>query len=111
MVDKAIHPLLAKYHLPLYHTNPEFHASFAWCLLRPGEEGITSGLDTAMENDGVEDHIARPAMADSPFTRQVLDDLNTGFERKLLEAQPRGGWDVSHAILRVGKAVHNIGLA
>ena len=104
-MDKAVHPLLAKYHLPLYHNNPEYHASFAWCLLRPNTEGTALVVDPLA--DDADDPVA-PDSAESPFRQDLLDDLNRNFQQRLLDAQPRGGWDVSNVVLRVGKVTHHL---
>lgn len=107
-MEKAIHPLLDKYHLPLYHENPEYHASFAWCLLKPDKDGASTDVD-AGKDEPVEGNLSR--REESPFTTELIRELDRGFEQKILAAHPKGGWDISHITFRVGKSIHEIPLS
>lgn len=109
IADNVIHPLLSKYHLPLYHDNPEYHASFAWCLLHTSPPDQASSFG----EDGIDLEIqSTPSpMATKPFSQDLIDDLNRRFEKRLLAAQPESGWVVPHLTLRVGKSLTEIPLS
>ena len=77
-----IHPILDRHHLQRYHDNPEFHASFAWCL----------------------------ADEETPYTQPVLDQLSTEFGEALLKHQPKGGWKIGELEIKIGKDVHTMPL-
>lgn len=103
-VEAAVHPLLDKLHLQRYHDNPEFHASFAWCLT---EREMGGGGEVA---EAEAEHGAKEEGRATPFTASVLQRLSDEFGRALLEAQPRGGWAVDELQIKVGKEVSSIPL-
>ena len=106
IVESAIHPLLHKLHLPLYHSNPEYHASFAWCLIDPRGDTEASTLeDVADLENGYED---APALVPIPgsVVRQLDEELRDAF----LKSQPYGGWRVIDLKLKIGREVRSIKL-
>lgn len=106
LVDKVIHPILETLHRPLYHTNPEFHASFAWRLLDSPSEASKTVPQTTKE----EQHDLRAVPANSPFGDTFVQTLNEAFEAGLLSSQPTGGWDVSSIELKVSKEITTLRL-
>jgi hypothetical protein len=119
LLDQAIHPVLAKLHLPLYHTNPQFHASFAWTLIYPSVHtaldspdspspdigaGVDGSLDDTAASSGASEAETGPCQ--TPFTPEVLAQLSEKFGKAILAAQPQGGWEVHHLELKLGKEVH-----
>jgi hypothetical protein len=118
IVDKVVHPILEKYHLPLYHTNTEYHASFAWCLLDPATSAqtvIAADADGAVDvEDEEESQVAsteEPPERKTPFRQGLVEDLGRVFGKQILAKQPDGGWEISDLILRAGKVLHTIPLA
>lgn len=102
-MEKVVHPILSPLHLPLYHDNPEFHASFAWCLLRSGSSSdSSSSSDAALDADQSE---MSSDMADSPFIPAVLRKLNGDFEQLILSSQPSAGWTIDSIDLKISKDV------
>ena len=102
-MDKVVHPILETVHLPVYHANPEFHTSFAWCLLPAGSSTLTS----ADEEDGA----GRSDTQDSPFTDAIVAELDSGFADTILAAHPVGGWTIRDVTLKVGKDISTIPLS
>lgn len=76
--DRIITPFLKLHHLPLYHSNPEFHTSFAWCLLE---------------------------QCGNPFTVDVLNKVNERMKDELESAMKDGGWEIGEIEVKVGKSV------
>lgn len=88
--------MLRKLHRPLYHSDPEYHASFAWCL--------TDSPDTKVsrtEEEGQDSSTAHPL--DDPFDMGLIQELDEEFEAGLLSAQPVSGWKVDKIVLKIGK--------
>lgn len=120
--------MLAKLHLPLYHSRPEFHASFAWCLLDPHphphppiaavaeEEASTRPAGIAMDPLEVEFEADQPDMPNdppsppTPFTPAILSELSDAFQARILAAQPRGGWQIDSLDLKIAKDVFRLPL-
>jgi hypothetical protein len=90
--------------LPLYHTNPEYHASFAWCLLDSAASGLQGDQDDAEETE-------KPSGLKTPFSDRMVKKLGEEFGASLLAKQPSGGWEIDHLVLRAGRAIHEIPLA
>jgi hypothetical protein len=112
----VVHPILEKYHLPLYHTNPEYHASFAWCLLDPAtsaQAAIAADADGAIdvEDESQAASTKEPPERNIPFPQDLLDELGMVFGQQILAKQPVGGWEISDLILRAGKVLHTIPLS
>ena len=82
-IVEDIPPVLDRLHLQRYHDNPEFHASFAWCL----------------------------AYGDTPFTPAVLEALSQEFGEDMLKQQPKGGWKVDQLAIKIGKDIFAMPLA
>lgn len=76
----VIDPFLKLHHLPRYHSNPEFHASFAWSLL------VASNNET-------------------PFTPALLKTINAELSGKLGLAMPKNGWQFDGLKMKVAKTV------
>jgi hypothetical protein len=129
MIDKVVHPILAKLHLPLYHSRPEFHASFAWCLLDPNphppiaavaeEEANTRPAGIAVDPLEVDFDSDQPDMPGgaptpltppTPFTPAILSELSDAFQERILAAQPRGGWHIDSLDLKIAKDVFRLPL-
>jgi hypothetical protein len=122
IIDKVVHPILAKLHLPLYHSQPEFHASFAWCLLNPhpptafvsAEEEDTRWTEIAsvdpLEVEFESDQPDMPGDSPTPFTPAILSELSDAFQERILAAQPRGGWQIDSLDLKVAKDVFRLPL-
>jgi hypothetical protein len=125
IIDEVVHPILAKLHLPLYHSHPEFHASFAWCLLDPHPQtapGSATKEDTLTEIASVDplesefefaaesDQPDMPGDAPTPFTPAILSELSDRFQERILAAQPRGGWQVDSLDLKIAKEVFRLPL-
>ena len=110
-MNKVLHPILRDFHRPLYHSNPEYHASFAWCLTDPSP---TADLDLASNPDPAEQEFdaladqTRPAKV--PIPDSVIDDLNTELEARIVAAQSRNGWQIDSLILKTGKEVTEMSL-
>ena len=102
--------MLDKYHLPLYHENPEYHASFAWCLLDGSSETRSATIVQNPETDQ-QSEVNPHERVDSPFSSDLIAELDNKFEQKILGAHPKGGWDISHITFRVGKSIHEIPLS
>lgn len=116
-VERVLHPLLHKLHLPLYHNNPEFHASFAWCHLDLSAEQSEVGSEEDVAEGWQELDSRTPLEPDSgtgsfsprtPFTAKILDELSTEFQARIMASQPAGGWQVNHLDLKVAKQVHRL---
>lgn len=111
-MEKVIHPILEKYHLPLYHTNPEYHASFAWCLLEAtdpahAESAVRADIEDDEQNPSDEGMIARG----TPIPQDLVEALGKIYGNQVLAKQPDGGWEISELVLRAGKAFHSISLS
>lgn len=107
MLRDAVHPELAKLHLPLYHDNPEFHASFAWCLVKPGA-GLTREHSLPEEEEG--DDVLESGDK-TPFAPAVLSDLTSRFASAILQAQPKDGWLIDGVQLKIAKDIYTIPFA
>jgi hypothetical protein len=126
---QAIHPILDKMHLPQYHDNPEFHTSIAWCLLRPNDlqsstlDQVEAGDDegSLLESSAVTQGEATSSLgqtstervvneSSTPLTQDVLKKLEGEFGKRLLAAQPAGGWEVEGLELRIGKEITRLPL-
>jgi hypothetical protein len=109
IVDKVVHPILEKCHLPLYHTNPEYHASFAWCLVdtKAGSDSDSLSDETVDDSQSTEKAYGTKA----PFSKELLEKLGLEFGPTILEKQPNGGWEVDHLVLRAGKSIYEIPLS
>lgn len=79
---ERVDDILKRHHLPVYHSNPEFHASLGWGLV--GEDG-------------------------EPFPPSLLDRLDA-FAEDILKAQPKGGWLVDEVCIKIAKEVTRIAL-
>lgn len=77
---ERIDDVLKRHHLPVYHQNPEFHASLAWGLVE-----------------------------DKPFPPKVLSRLDALAE-DILQAQPKTGWTVNEVLVKVAKDITPIPL-
>jgi hypothetical protein len=98
ILEKVVHPILKKYHLPLYHKDPEFHASFAWCLIRREQDRV--------HESAVPDKIdSSDSIHHEPISSQVINNLNDEFGKALLENQPKGGWHISSVEVKLAKDV------
>ncbi len=94
--DTILTPFLKRHHLPLYHNQPEFHASFAWALARPA---LPSG------SDGTATTAAR---WDNPFDANVLASANNHTAE--VERAIGKGWEVDALEVKVGKTITRIAL-
>ncbi|WRT65611.1 uncharacterized protein IL334_002556 [Kwoniella shivajii] len=111
IVEQIIHPPIDIIHLPKYHDNPEFHTSFAWTLLKPS---ITSkGESGSTEPTRVEDIPGPPSEEElirnnglTPFPDDMLERIKAKFEKKILEAQPKGGWEIDNVHFKAAKDIH-----
>ncbi|WVQ94633.1 hypothetical protein IAU59_001713 [Kwoniella sp. CBS 9459] len=129
IIDDIIHPILEKLHLPTYHENPEFHTSFAWCLLKPrlpaprNSMGVpTSDADALDEYEAQAGPNAPRELEGSgfkakatesptlPLTNGALADLNARYRHKILARQPKGGWEVDSVRFKAGKEVSILAL-
>ncbi|ORX33636.1 hypothetical protein BD324DRAFT_209271 [Kockovaella imperatae] len=81
LLERVIHPVLDTLHLPRYHTNPEFHASFAWCL------------DT-----------------ETPISQAVVRQLNDELKDAFLLSQPTDGWLIHELMYKAGNTLRSIAL-
>lgn len=120
LLDQAIHPILSKLHLPLYHTNPQFHASFAWTLIDPvsahpasdspdfppSTSGAGPDADVSLDDAELSPSTSEASTGETPFSPEVLAQLSEKFGKAILAAQPQGGWEVDHLELKLGKEVH-----
>lgn len=97
-----IDPFLKIHHLPTYHSDPEFHTSFAWVLV-PVPADVTSVGPP--EPGQQRKHI------DDPFTDRLLEQLEAQFAQALLEAQPKGGWQIDRISTKIGKTARDFALA
>jgi hypothetical protein len=94
--SEIIDPFLRLHHLPTYHSNPEFHTSFAWVLV-PVPTPIEPSTSTTVVDD--------------PFTEEVLQHLRKRFEKAILDAQPKGGWQVDKISTKIGKTYRDFALS
>ena len=99
-MDKAIHPILAKLHRQLYHSNPEYHASFAWCPVDNADDEA-QGTKTDMFNGDRVDATLDNSVA-GPIDDQVITHLQEESEKTILSSQPPGGWTVDALNLKIG---------
>lgn len=106
MLRDAVHPELAKLHLPLYHDNPEFHASFAWCLVKP-----SIGATSEYSLSEVEEKDVPESRDKTPFTPAVLSDLTSRFAAAILQAQTKDGWLIDGVQLKIAKDIYTIPFA
>ncbi|KAL7419733.1 poly(U)-specific 3'-to-5' RNA exonuclease [Cryptotrichosporon argae] len=128
-----IHPLLERLHRPLYHTDPEFHTSVAWCLFpssetvappaagtddivaRHNDDGYSNGSNgrdkDGVANNGEDGDDDAPDLADdvSPLM-PLVPALDIEFTPRVVKHQPPGGWTVAAVLLKVGKTVMSIPL-
>jgi len=107
ILERVIHPILGELHLPLYHETPEFHASFAWCLLQPTTGSTSSSTSEAALADQSE---TSSEAASSPFTKEIVQELNGSFQQLILSTQPSAGWTISAVDLKISKDVFHIPL-
>jgi hypothetical protein len=110
-----MHPLLTEIHRPLYHTNPEYHASFAWCLTGTDKQlpsGTAQSQAISPGADAVINHMpgntSQPLL--EPISEDVVADLHKAFERRILDAMPPTGWLVTELFLKTGKDITRIAL-
>lgn len=131
IAEKAINPILERLHLPKYHDEPEYHASFAWCLhdgdgieskkvrssgsgarpkaLESDKEDVDlKGQD--LDNAAMLAHPSGDGRAAFPFTIEMLAQLDADFEKEVLGKQPKAGWGIDSVVLRIGKEVTTIPL-
>ena len=104
IVEKILHPQLQNLHLPLYHSNPEYHASFAWCLIDETTQG-SKEVAFADHLDGFED-----SSQQTPIPDRVIMQLNDDYRDSFLRSQPLEGWSISEIELKIGKDVKKISL-
>ncbi|ORY27444.1 hypothetical protein BCR39DRAFT_538049 [Naematelia encephala] len=115
IAQDALDPLLQSLHLPTYHKNPEFHASFAWTLLpEEDEHKAKSYKSTPVNQERSSDTASIQAKGDnasstkipplSPFSPEVLDQLNRKFRENILKAQPEGGWIITGVTVKIGNS-------
>ncbi|WOO85179.1 U6 snRNA phosphodiesterase [Vanrija pseudolonga] len=97
-LEHAVAPVLRRHHLPAYHDDAEFHASFAWCL-QAGAEGDKE------EREGD----VSPSDA-APFTPELLAHLGATRSAALLKAQPASGWTITDLCVKVARDVTRIPL-
>lgn len=99
--------MLKEFHRPLYHADPEYHASFAWCLTDVDErldtgEAPNKGISFVdVEDDGTSGLEIKPAR--EPIPEAIVAELHTAFERTLLDAMPPTGWSITELVLKAGK--------
>ncbi|KAJ9099822.1 hypothetical protein QFC21_003822 [Naganishia friedmannii] len=98
--SQIIDPFLRVHHLPTYHSQPEFHTSFAWVLV-PAQD---------LESSAVRPAHNIPHMGD-PFTEQLLQRLEERLSEALLNAQPRGGWLIDGLSTKIGRTVRDFPFA
>ena len=103
-MENVLHPLLGSLHLPLYHSDPEYHASFAWCLVDQTDQASKDG-SAVDESDGFEGRSDQ-----IPIPHGVLARLNEEYRDAFLRSQPREGWSISDVALKIGKDVQTISL-
>lgn len=48
---------------------------------------------------------------DDPFTDRLLEQLEAQFAQALLEAQPKGGWQIDRISTKIGKTARDFTLA
>jgi hypothetical protein len=94
--SEIIDPFLRLHHLPTYHSNPEFHTSFAWVLVPVPTPSETSASTTVV---------------DDPFTEELLQCLQEKFEKAILDAQPKGGWQLDKISTKIGKTCRDFALS
>jgi hypothetical protein len=87
--------------LPTYHSDPEFHTSFAWVLVPVA----------AMTSIGPSEPGQQWKHIDDPFTDRLLGQLEAQFAQALLEAQPKGGWQIDRISTKIGKTARDFTLA
>ena len=97
-------PLLQSLHMPLYHSNPEYHASFAWCLIDQTDQTSKDG-SAVDESDGFEE-----SSDQVPIPHEVLAQVNEEYRDVFLRSQPREGWSISDVELKIGKDVQTVPL-
>jgi hypothetical protein len=108
IVNKVVHPILANLHLPLYHSEPEFHASFAWCLLR------RSASVTGQSAEVLQSHQPDSGTTDAlstPLIPELLCRLSEEFEQRILSSQPSGGWVIDTLELKIANDITQLCLA
>ncbi|KAL1410338.1 hypothetical protein Q8F55_004346 [Vanrija albida] len=114
LLDGAVAPVLERHHMPAYHADAEFHASFAWCL-QAGEGTPSGGTASPAAADDVGDggdadtdgDAAAPAV---PFTPALLARLGAAHTPALLKAQPPAGWTITALCVKVARDVTRIPL-
>lgn len=94
--SEIIDPFLRLHHLPTYHSNPEFHTSFAWVLVPVPEPTDSPSL---------------VGTVDDPFTEKVMENLQKEFGKAILDAQPKGGWQVDGISTKIGKTCRDFALS
>ncbi|RXK41326.1 hypothetical protein M231_01476 [Tremella mesenterica] len=115
LLSKAVEPTLAKFHLPNYHLDPELHSSFAWCLLNSPTSSLTSPSSSYI-TDQTLDHL--PSDVSNPneghegtsLTCEDLKEINEKFSRRIIDTQPKGGWEVDRLVVKIAKELHYISL-
>jgi hypothetical protein len=100
--SQILDPFLRIHHLPTYHSDPEFHTSFAWVLV-PVPEDVT--------DVGTSQPVRQSKPIDDPFTDKLLELLEAQFGQALLDAQPKGGWQVDRISTKIGKTARDFTLA
>lgn len=100
--SQIIDPFLKLHHLPTYHTDPEFHTSFAWVLVPV----LSDETDVGPAEPGQQ---RKPV--DDPFTDKLLEQLEAQFAQALLDAQPKGGWRIDRISTKIGKTSRDFTLA
>ncbi|WVR03900.1 hypothetical protein IAU60_000899 [Kwoniella sp. DSM 27419] len=121
LLDKHVHPVLRRLHLPTYHENPEFHTSFAWCLLR--SDGVSpQAQQDAVEEDCLEvgsdgqvtdstpvgERNDRPA--NSLVDQRIADLVSARLSDQVLASQPAGGWTVDTVQVKIGRDTTSVRL-
>lgn len=102
ILELAVAPVLRRHHLPAYHDDAEFHASFAWCLQAGSDEGEANGTaSSSPSTDGT---------STAPFTPELLAQLSATHTPALLKAQPATGWTITDLCVKVARDVTRIPL-
>lgn len=106
--------MLKDLHRPLYHADPEYHASFAWCLTdvdSARSPSVSPKVDISpgeLAEDDTSSEVLKPVR--EPIPHRVIAELHTAFERRILDAMPTTGWLITEVMLRTGKDITRIPL-
>ena len=114
----AVEGVLRTENLPGYHQDAEFHASFAWALNDTASSDTTDAAQSCKEasgdvNDSAEAEVLVAPSDEThlgPFSDTLLRRLEQEYGRRILDAQPRGGWQADHVEVKVGKTIASIPL-